>query len=363
MSFIINHSELLNTNSPSLMNDELVPSNDALLDSAFYETVMSYVKSNEDEDGNYDYSDISNLGMIYLYVHQRGRKRSKTTKADYIRELIRFLRYASSLGKLDIRELTRSEVETYQMHMESRYPKTTTRAKKIGIVRSFLEWIYEEDYIPKNLTRGLIPVRINKDEIPEREIDEQDFHKAIVYFNDHPKVKALLMILGTTGLRLNEVIAPKWGSLSFDSQRKRYYLRTKTKRGKIRYANIKDYVLDELCEYRKRLGLNTRIDPKDETPFYPNRFGRHYSLSSLSSSLSKHMAEAGLSTIQLQRVTPHFIRHYFAQAAFSAGAPLGHIAETLGHTAERTTKENYLRNALKKEHDVSEYVDIVLPDR
>ncbi|MNI54472.1 hypothetical protein D3C73_1093690 [compost metagenome] len=56
------------------------------------------------------------------------------------------------------------------------------------------------------------------------------------------------------------------------------------------------------------------------------------------------------------------MRHYFAQAAFTAGAPISYIAETLGHTLDRITKENYLRNSLKKEHDVSELVDIHLPN-
>ncbi|MFF2154446.1 tyrosine-type recombinase/integrase [Paenibacillus chitinolyticus] len=102
------------------------------------------------------------------------------------------------------------------------------------------------------------------------------------------------------------------------------------------------------------------LDKKDTSPFYPNRLGRHYSLSSLSSSLTAWMKEAGLVTTQNQRVTPHYLRHYFAQAAFAAGAPIGHIAETLGHSLERTTKENYLRNSLKKQHDVSELVDIRL---
>lgn len=98
--------------------------------------------------------------------------------------------------------------------------------------------------------------------------------------------------------------------MSFDSKRERYYLRTLTKRGKIRYANIKDYVLEELIEYRKRLGLSSELNPKDQTPFYPNRYGKHYSLSSLSSSLSKKMEEASLTTTLNQRATPHYLRHF-----------------------------------------------------
>ncbi|MDH6675614.1 integrase/recombinase XerD [Paenibacillus sp. LBL] len=332
-----------------------------LLDKQMYREIISYISSQEDIKGNYDYSSLSNIGMIYLFVHHPASNRRDNTKKDYIRELLSLIEYISVLKKSDLRELTRFDMEQYQYLLEKKYPTTTTRAKKIGILRSFLEWCYSEDYLVKNLSRGLIPVRINREDIPEREFDEGVVQKAIMHFNDHPKIKSLLLILATTGLRLNEIIVPEWGALSFDTKRNKYYLRTITKRGKIRYATIKDYALEELCEYRKRLGLSTIINSKDTSPFYPNRYSKHYSLSGLSTFLSKHMEEAGLVTIQNQRATPHFMRHYFAQAAFSGGAPIGFIAETLGHAIEKTTKENYLRNSIKKEHDVSEYVDIHLP--
>ncbi|WP_376771887.1 tyrosine-type recombinase/integrase [Paenibacillus rhizosphaerae] len=90
------------------------------------------------------------------------------------------------------------------------------------------------------------------------------------------------------------------------------------------------------------------IYPTDLTPFYLNRYGKHYSLPSLSSALSRYMEAAGLKTIKLQRVTPHFLRHYFAQAARAAGASVSDIAETLEHESERTTKENQFAYTTKK---------------
>jgi integrase/recombinase XerD len=332
-----------------------------LLDNSMYSELMYIVAGDEDEKGNYNFMKLSNIGMIYIFVHLKGTTRKQSTKIDYIRELVSFLKYSNKIGKMDIRDLARSEIELFQTYMEDRYPKSTTRSKKIGIVQSFLEWCYEEEYTSKNLTRGLIPVRINKEEIPEREFDDEVLQRAIMYYNHHPKLKSIFMILCTTGLRLSEVIIPQWGALYYDSKRNRYYLRTITKRGKVRHANIKDYVLEVLFEYRRRLGLSTKIDSNDLSPFYPNRLKKHYSLSSLSSSLSKKMEEAGLVTRQNARSTPHGFRHYFAQAAFAAGAPVSFIAETLGHSNDRTTKENYLRNSLKKENDVSEYVDLYLP--
>lgn len=342
-------------------NNTLINSNDTLLDEKYYIDIMKYVGMSEDSEGNYNFNEISNVGMVYLFLHQKGKRRSNKTKSDYLRELTFFLNYIFEINKEDIRHLSRHDMETYQLHMEQKYLKSTTRAKKITIVRSFLEWCYAEGYLSKDLNRGLLPVKIDKNEIPEREITEESLVRAIQFFENNPKIKSLLVLLGTTGLRLNEVITPGWRDVTFDSKRQKYYLRSLTKGGKVRNAVIKDYVFEEIKEYRKRIGLSSEIDPTDTSPFFPNRFGKHYHLSSLSSYLSDQMKRAGLITVHAGRVTPHFLRHYFAQEAYDAGAPISFIAETLGHSMERTTKDNYLRKSMRKENDVSEFVDIHIP--
>lgn len=331
-----------------------------LLNTTYYSDLYSIVASQEDIKGNYNYEQVSNLGMIYLYVHHRGKKRSDTTKKDYIRILLQFLSFSRSIQVEDFRALSRFNIEQYQELLQQHYPKQTTLAKKITVLRGFLKWCYEEEYCIKNLARGLQPVQIDKNLIPEREIEEESLRLAILKFDNNPKIKSLLLILATTGLRLNEIITPKWSDLTYDQKRQKHYLRTVGKRGKIRLAHIKHYALEELKEYRLRLGLSVELDPTDSTPFYPNRYGNHYTLSSLSSALSRHMEAAGLKTVKLERVTPHFLRHYFAQAARAAGASVSDIAETLEHESERTTKDNYLRTQLKKEHDVSDLVDIII---
>ncbi|MGU3472425.1 tyrosine-type recombinase/integrase [Paenibacillus sp. D51F] len=331
-----------------------------LIKTDYYRELYSVVASQEDYKGNYNYAQVSNVGMIYLYIHQRGKNRSETTKRDYIQILLHFLYFCYTIQVDDFRSLTRFNIEQYQGVLQQLYPKKTTLAKKTTVLRGFLKWCYEEDYCGKDLARGLLPVKIDKNLIPEREIDEETLRSSILYFKKNPKIKGLLLILATTGLRLNEIITPKWGDLSYDKQRNKFYLKTVGKRGKIRLAHIKQYALDDIMEYRLRLGLSVEIDPTDLTPFYPNRYGKHYSLPSLSSALSRYMEAAGLKTVKLHRVTPHFLRHYFAQAARAAGASVSDIAETLEHESERTTKENYLRTQLKKEKDVSDLVDILI---
>ncbi|CAG7651646.1 tyrosine-type recombinase/integrase [Paenibacillus allorhizosphaerae] len=329
-----------------------------LMNSNHYFNVREIVSAREDEEGNYDYSQVSNLGMVYLYVHNREKKRKDKTKEDYLRALLSFLQYVETICKNDIRELSRFDMEMFQTHLEQQYSKSNTQAKKIVIIHSFLEWCFEEGYLKKNVGRGLRPVKKIKEEIPERDIEESDLKLAIEHYRDNPKVQSLILILGTSGMRLNEVIKPRWGDLYFDRRQKKHYLITRTKRDKIRHVHIKEYALTVLIEYRKRVGLSSELNSEDNTPFYPNRMGLRYSLSSLSTYLSKHMAAAGLTTIHGHRVTPHFMRHYFAQTAYANGAPMDWISETVDHSSTKITKENYLSRQLKKERDVSDYVDL-----
>ncbi|MFC5449068.1 tyrosine-type recombinase/integrase [Paenibacillus aestuarii] len=330
----------------------------AMMNSDNYILIREKVSASEDEDGNYDYSQVSNLGMVYLYVHNHAKQRKEKTKEDYMRVLLAFLQYVTTLGKNDIRELSRFDMEKFQAHLKEKYSKSNTQAKKVVIIDSFLNWCFEEGYLHKKISRGLNPVKKKKEEIPERDIDEFDLKQAIEFYRDNPKVRSLLRMLANSGMRLNEVITPRWGDIYFDRQQQKHYLVTLTKRDKKRHVHIKDYVLADLIEYRKRVGLSTELNAENDTPFYPNRLGRRYNLSSLSTYLSKCMAAAGLTTIQGHRVTPHFMRHWYAQTAFTNGAPLDWISETIGHSSTKITKDNYLSRQLKKDRDVSDFVDL-----
>ncbi|MDP5273565.1 tyrosine-type recombinase/integrase [Chengkuizengella axinellae] len=329
-----------------------------LLNEGGYVSIHRKFSQNEDEYGNYDYRYLSNVEMIYVYIHMRGKNRKEKSKKEYVRELLQFLYVIKEYEVEDIRKLSRRNIEGYQNHIEKMYDKSSTITKKLNIVKSFLKWCYQERYTKKDLTRGFYPVRIDKTEVVERDISIEQMRQAIQYYENNPKVKSIIMLLATSGLRLAEIITPSWSDLYYDSKRKKYYLKTVTKRDKVRHALIKDYVLEEIKEYRGRVGLDIELNSDDESPFYPNRYGKRYSLSSLSTTLSKQLAHSGLTTVQGERVTPHFLRHFFARTAYSNGAPLDHIADTLDHSDPRITKQNYLYRELKKEHDVSEFVDL-----
>ncbi|NBI27455.1 tyrosine-type recombinase/integrase [Chengkuizengella marina] len=329
-----------------------------LLNEEGYQEIYQKFSQNEDEFGNYNYRHLSNIEMIYVYIHMRGKSRKEKSKKEYVRELLQFLHIIKEYEVEDIRKLSRRNVEGYQNHIEKMYDKSNTITKKLNIVKSFLKWCYQERYLKKDLNRGFYSIMVDKTKIVERDISIEQMKQALQYYERNPKVKSIILLLATSGLRLAEIITPNWSDLYYDSKRNKYYLKTITKRDKVRHALIKDYVLEEIKEYRGRVGFDSELNTSDNSPFYPNRYGKKYTLSSLSTTLSKQLADAGLTTVQGERVTPHFLRHFFARTAYSNGAPLDHIADTLDHSDPRITKQNYLYRELKKEHDVSEFVDL-----
>ncbi|MGU3473169.1 tyrosine-type recombinase/integrase [Paenibacillus sp. D51F] len=336
--------------SPSIIQNLVNPS--------YYDELSVLVSSSEDHQGNYDYTQMSNIGMVYLFLHRRGRKRSERTKMEYARELHQFLCYLSDYGIGDIRELKRGQMESYQQWLEVQYSKKKTQAKKLAILSSFLAWCYEENYLERDLKRGLSSVQLDRSQIPDREISPASLEAGLLYYDQDPKFKSLLLLIASTGLRLNEVITPVWGDLYFDSIRKQHYVKTITKRLGTRHAVVQPAVLEELMEYRRRLGLSTTLSVQDKSPFYPNKYGRPYTLTSLSAIVTKKLAAANVVTVQEQKATAHYFRHYFARSAFNNGASIEKIAATLDHSSIRTTEQNYLSRELKKENDISHLVDI-----
>lgn len=328
-----------------------------MLNEAHYSHIYSIVQNTENNTGEYDYSMISNIGMIYLYLHRKDGHRAGNTKKEYAREILQFMEYLFLNNIKDLRVMKRGQIEEYQKMLESKYVKKKTQAKKVTILSSFLKWCYDENYLKKDLSRGLTGVSIDRSQIPDREITPDALSTSLQFFNDNPKFQGLFLLLPTTGLRLNEVITPDWGNLYWDEVRNKHYLRTKTKRGGERHVFIRPEVLALIIEYRKRLGLGTKIDPEDTSPFFPNRYGKRYSLTSLSALVTKQLAASGLLTDKKHKTTAHFFRHYFARSAFNKGASVDKIAKTLDHKSTQTT-ENYLSRELKKENDVADLVTI-----
>ncbi|MBB3112120.1 site-specific recombinase XerD [Paenibacillus phyllosphaerae] len=321
--------------------------------------ILARIPTKENKYTKYsDYSSISNLIMLYLYVHRPSRRANKSSKKDYFRQLIPFLQYLYTTEKTDMRELSLYDMKVYQEQLTGKYRKSSTRAKKIILLQAFTAWCFKLGYLTDDLSKGLASVIIKKEEVPEKDINHNELTSAIEFYKANPKIQSLIMILATTGLRLQEIAESKWCDLLVTDSGK-HYLIVQNKRGSTRRVFILNKIIDLLMEYRQTLQLGIKLDKQDPSPFYPNRYGNHYRTSTLSASISKRLSAAGLTTIDGHRITSRFLKHYFAHQTYANGATIEQIRAALDHYhySDRTMN-HYLANKLRPEKDASDYVNL-----
>ncbi len=86
-----------------LIEDNINEMKNSMLDITYFDTLTNRASLYEDQQGNYDYSLFSNIGVTYLYVRQKDKKRGLQTKKEYISIILNFLIILPSLyNKNDI---------------------------------------------------------------------------------------------------------------------------------------------------------------------------------------------------------------------------------------------------------------------
>jgi site-specific recombinase XerD len=140
----------------------------------------------------------------------------------------------------------------------------------------------------------------------------------------HPKDRALVMLIYSSGLRVSEAVRLRPGDLDVA----RGLLRVRHgKGGKDRYTLLSPRAIEAVRTY-------TEAFQPEEWLFPGARPDRHYSTRSIQRVIAMCARKAGLA----RKVTPHTLRHSFATHLLEAGTDLRYIQELLGHRSSRTTQ-------------------------
>jgi len=217
--------------------------------------------------------------------------------------------------------------------------RATTVGRKLASARSFFRFLQRELVVfdnpfstlrgprkPKTLPRVLSPADAAKlIEQPER-----DFEAGLRGGYPAARDKALFETLYSTGCRISEAIAIKWGEIDFA----RGTVIVTGKGAKERLVILGRPALAALSALRKKAaeaGPELSSDTMDA--FLTDRF-RRISARFVERRMKAYLAEAGLPG----DVTPHKLRHSFATHLLDAGADLRSVQEMLGHSSLSTTQ-------------------------
>ena len=258
---------------------------------------------------------------------------SALTIYDYNKELIRFFDFLSSRNILDINLISTRIVRQYFYYAkEKRNLGSSTISKIIATVKSFFNYLEEEDITVKNPTRKIrVPKKINK--IPsvmsKYEVDSVirsvDFAPLRCRKNTI-RDKLVLSLLYYTGIRRNELLNLNWTDLNLS---KSTVIVRSGKGGKDRLIPLHKTLTKLLDKYlEKRLPLKTDALIIGEQ-------GRRMCKCSFVNLLKMYLAISGL---KRKGYTACSFRHSFATHLVEAGVDLFKVQKLLGHASLDTTK-------------------------
>ncbi|OTW90741.1 integrase [Bacillus thuringiensis serovar cameroun] len=347
-----------------------------------YINEAEFKKENNERKDTYTYEGFSDEEILYYYLNQqthfdqekRIKDASRTLYARDLSQFYFFVKQSTDFLQKDVtdfevgqvwRNLRKRHIRNYQIWLsqeavsyqsKEKY-KASTLSRKLGVIRSYLKWLYEIQYIQEPLHIEILSTTVNKQYKPKRELSYGEVKQLLHYYKDNEINYALLSVLSTTGLRVAEVAHAKWEDLEYDDIRGRYYLTVDTKGGNERIVSINNEIFNRIVAFRIRRRLPINIGNKNGGTIFQTKNHTAYRENYLSQYISKIIKDTKLPFTENIRITPHFFRHFYVQYLYDYKGLAPHIiAAAVGHKNDRTTKENYLKQRLTKDNDAGNLI-------
>ena len=270
------------------------------------------------------------------------RNVAENTRVGYLRDLSQLV--ASKFGPeavppYDWSKLNEADARDYLVAFSKSGAEATTVRRKLAAARMFCRFLQREGTLidnPFGLLRGprkakRLPKSLSVDDVARflaRPVE--DMRAGTLDGYSACRDAAFFEALYSTGCRIGEMTAVKWGEIDFG----RGTLIVVGKGSKERLVILGRPALDALLRLREKAGeLDPSLAEADADAFLsPTR--RRVSPRLMQRRMKVYLAEAGLPT----DLTPHKLRHSFATHLLDAGADLRSVQEMLGHASLSTTQ-------------------------
>ncbi len=247
------------------------------------------------------------------------RNFSKYTIRSYQLDLTDFFSFVKK-NQIDYLNITKDDIRAYLKYLDEKKLKSSSISRKISTLRTFYNYLLNENIISNNLFKYIrnpkidkkIPAYLNYSEIEEL-LESIDLSTKSGIRN-----RLLLEVFYATGARVSEVINIKHSDI--DKYNK--CIRIKGKGSKERIVYYGDYVVKYMELYNS-----------DSEYLFVNDKGDKLSVFEVEKIIENIMKQISIKT----HVTPHTLRHTFATHLLNNGADIKSVQELLGHANLSTT--------------------------
>lgn len=216
----------------------------------------------------------------------------------------------------------------------------STLAKKLSSIKSFFGWLVREEVLLRDPSAKIKTPKVPKRLKSSLTIDELELVRECC---ESLRERALIEVMYSTGCRLSEVSGMK--TLAIDMQNFNLNVIGKGDKERVVYLSFK-------AMYHLRKYLKSRTDDSEYLFVTKRRPIRDMTNAAIQKEINNIEQRAGLK----KPLTPHILRHTFAQLATDAGIELSDLQQLMGHSSPSTTltysqvSEERKRQAYKKYH-------------
>ena len=285
--------------------------------------------------------------LVTLFLNRpRPKAWSKMTRKAYHRDLETFLKFTNGTP---FSHITYVQLVEYCYTLQHYAPATQQRM--INVIRSLFLFAHRLGYIQRNPAVLIAAPRVPNHATHKRSLTVLEAQKLLEASKDNDRAYLIVVLLITTGVRVEELCQGNWGDL-YEDMRGNIGWMVRGKGDKDRPVLIRPDVWQLLQDFRRKNGLNPNLDPTNKRPIVFTRRFTRYRQNGVRDMMYRLSRAAGLSRM----ISPHVLRHTCATFALEAEAPLLQVQRQMGHESLRTT-ERYLHDIRELSESAGGYIN------
>lgn len=265
----------------------------------------------------------------YLEYLEMERNYSHHTVRSYADDLQQFTSFLQQGRHQSLSQIRKETLRLFLRSLVERGLSTKSISRKIACLRSFFKYLRRRNIVEANPTVALVSPRVERP-LPVF-LDENTTAKLLeapdVSTAEGKRDSALLETLYSTGIRLSELIGLNVPDVNFI----RGTIKVRGKGRKERIVPIGKKAVEALRAY---LGSRRKEKGSASGPLFALTDGRRCYPMAVHRVLGKYISAVS----EIQKKSPHVIRHTFATHLLNRGADLRAVKELLGHESLSTTQ-------------------------
>lgn len=229
----------------------------------------------------------------------------------------------------NISDMNNLDIKLYLFNYQNihKISNRTLESRRI-IICSFFNWLFNNEYISKNIAGNIEPIKYEKKH--RKSMSEMDLEKIRKYVTD-VRDTAIIEMLYSTGCRITELVTLNRDDIDFQSKEVKLF--GKGSKHRVSFLNAR-------AEISIKNYLATRTD--NNPALFVSSRKPHERLSKFG--IEKFIREMNNDITLTTYVTPHIFRHTTATMALNRGMNVVDVSKILGHSKLETTMEYITSN-------------------